>query len=227
MESSGNNLLSPEWLTALGTVALAVMTFLAVLVAIFRDTIRAWFVHPELEISCSESDWEKTKLGSTIDCYYFRVRVSNNGKQRAGSVEILATKLEKMHRDKKFHKVNSFLPMNLTWTHSNKLAVFPGISRDMYRYCDLGKIIRPSDRSKLQNEDDPKFNPQKTIFSFELEVKPNSLPHLIEPGLYHLHLLVGCANAKPEKETLEIDCSGDWHNDESKMFADGIGIRVL
>ena len=115
--------------------------------------------------------------------------------------------------------------MNLTWTHSKKLAVFPGISREMYRYCDLGKIIRPSDRAKIprqENEDNPNFDPQKTIFSFELEVKPNSLPHLIEAGLYRLLLLIGCANAKPRKATLEIDFSGNWYDDESKMFADGV-----
>lgn len=206
------------------------MTFVAVLVAIFQDKIRAWLLRPKLEISCTKSDWEKTKLGSNFDCYYLRVRLTNNGKHRADLVELLATELQKKHRDAKFHKVNSFLPMNLTWTHSKKLAVFPGISREMYRYCDLGKIIRPSDRAKIprqENEDNPNFDPQKTIFSFELEVKPNSLPHLIEPGLYRLLLLIGCANAKPRKATLEIDFSGDWYDNESKMFADGVGIRVL
>ena len=79
METSGITLLNPEWLTALGTLALAAMTLLAVLVAIFQDKIRAWLLRPKLEISCTKSDWEKTKLGSYFDCYYLRVRLTNNG----------------------------------------------------------------------------------------------------------------------------------------------------
>lgn len=162
------------------------------------------------------------------DCYYFRVRVKNYGNQRAELVEVYAKELSKKHADGTFKKINNFLPMNLVWSHV-KTPFIDAISPNMEKFCDLGHIIDPTKRSKIQFEDNPdwKVPSGKTIFSFDLEVRPFTMSHLIPPGIYRLVLQIAAANTKPIEKTLEIVITGDWHEDESKMLSEGVGIKLI
>jgi len=218
------------WVTWWLVVATFLAAIVALIIAIWGNWLRSLVFYPKIEIECNlqPPNCEKTKKLES-DCYYFRILVKNNGNTKAELVEIFATELFKKHADGKFYKVNSFIPMNLTWTHSNKSKYFSINPKGMYRHCDLGYIIEPSKRNKFKNEDNPKFNLQNdnTIFGFELEVKPNSLTHLIEPGLYRLNILLASSNTKPKQKTIEINHTGVWHNDEEKMFREGIGILII
>lgn len=208
---------------------------LVVIVAIFEDKIRAWLTRPKLDISIQTSSPDCHKIPIVhpkypiiTDGYYFRLRVTNSGSQKAESVEIFAAELSERQSNGTFKVVESFLPMNLVWSHV-KWVFFPAISRGIYKHCDLAHIIKPQEREGFpyENKHWPNIPPEKVILSFDTVVKPNTLSHLIPLGVYRLVILVAAANAKPVRKILEISLSGEWYDDERTMLEEGINIRLL
>jgi len=223
-----------DWLTAIGTIAVAI-------IAVFQDQIRSWLNRPRLEVSISVAppDCHKTTLVQTLnmrdhpatlhtDCYYFRIRVRNAGNQRAEYVEVFASELFKQQADESFKRVDSFLPMNLLWSHIREPFI-PAISPEMEKLCDLGHIVDPAKRERFVSDHNPNLNVanDKTTMSLDVEVPSFAMGHVIAPGKYRLHLLIGAANSKPVKKTLEISLTGVWHSDEHTMLGEGIGIRII
>jgi len=224
-----------DWIVAAGTVVMAVVA----VIAIFQDKIRAWLMRPELNasIDVAPPDCHKTVLKSfdrqgqvidAADCYYFRLRVENSGNQRAEMVEVFAAELSKRQADGSFKRMDSFLPMNLVWSHIRR-AFLDAISPEMEKLCDLGHIVEPAKRSRFGMEDNPQLGVPagQTIFSFDVETKSFTMSHLIPPGTYRLVLLVAAANAKPVRKTLEIVLTGDWYDEQPRMLGEGVGIRML
>jgi len=193
-----------DWLIAIGTISLAV-------IAAFQDKIRGWIMRPKLDIvlDARPPDCHKTWMKSynpdgtinrQVECYYLRLRVKNSGNHRAELVEVFATGLEKQQADDSFSKVESFLPLNLRWSHISK-AFVDAISPEMEKHCDIGHIIDPAQRATLLMEDDPSVGvPDRTLLSFDFVVKPHTMSHLIPPGKYRLSLLIGASNTKPVKK---------------------------
>jgi len=221
-----------DWIVAAGTLVMA----LVAIVAIFQDKIRAWLTRPKLDISIyvDPPDCHKTLLvrrdsggSQSVECYYLRFRVLNVGNQKAGQVEAFAAELLKQQADGTFKRVDSFLPMNLVWSHYSEVFI-PAISPGMYRHCDLAHVLHPEKRKLLEAEDNswPNVPPGKTILSFDTIVRPYTLTSLVPPGTYRLVVLIAAANAKPVKKTLEIRLTGDWYDDESTMLSEGVGIRM-
>lgn len=219
----------------------AIATSLAVIVALFKEEIRSWWHSPRLIaiLRLEPPDCHKTEIALTNpgsgqvlakgDCYYFRVWVENKGRQRAERVQVFVAKLLKKHADGKFYEDKHFLPMNLRWAHSpdpSRPEVFTdGISPQMGKHCDLGHIVEPQLRTKIPfTQSLPTVPANKTIFELDLEVQPNTLSHLLEPGTYRLNLRIAATNARPVDKWLQISVTGDWFPDQAKMLSQGIGI---
>jgi hypothetical protein len=130
MANVNQELISVTWWLVIATFSAAIA---ALIIAIWGNWLRSLVFHPSLEVDCNliPPNCEKTKrtryerhndniITEHADCYFFRILVKNNGRAKAESVEILATELSKKHTDGYFHKINTFIPMNLTWTHSKK-----------------------------------------------------------------------------------------------------------
>lgn len=213
-----------EWWSAIGTVS-------AVAVALFGETIWAWLRRPKLDLSISvqRPDCVRTKFTDTTtgrivaDCYYFRVLVGNRGKRRAEDVEVYAERLER-EEGGKFAAIVEFPPMDLVWSHVGK--PLQSISPGLRKHCDLGYIAlhEPVTPDELL---DQMFDPTVS-FCFTLEVKPNQGGWSIGVGTYRLHLALAAANvAKVQRRVLEIKFGGQWMEDETEMFEQGIQIRVV
>lgn len=218
----------------------SVATLLAVVVALFKeDLVRIWR-RPKLQtrIKLAVPDCHKTEMtfynnntGAVLarsDCYYLRLWIENTGNQRAEKVQVFVSKLFRRHADGSFAEDKSFLPMNLRWSHSPpppiRANIFAeGISPQMGKHCDLGHILDPEKRERFGiNLGNVSAN--KTILELELEIIPNTLTHLIPPGVYRFELKLAAANVEPVTKTLEINHTGDWYQDENEMFAKGIGM---
>jgi len=222
----------------------AIATWCAVVIALFKEDIVKWR-RPRLTVTvrmrapdCTKTPMFVTKLEVPVgsltarqrtemfDGYYFRLWVENLGRQRAERVQVYAAKLFKKEADGAFREVQGFLPMNLRWAHSadpKEPLIFEDINPKMGRHCDLGRITDPKapiDRLDAVPQD-------KTILHLDLEVEPATATHLLPPAIYRLHLRIGAANASPVEKQLEISLPGDWYSDQTKMFADGIGISEL
>jgi cellobiose-specific phosphotransferase system component IIC len=100
------------------------ISLLAIIIALFKKTIIKWFYKPNLQITLhlGPPDCVKTKASSLYgispESYYFRLWIKNVGTQRAEKVQVFVSKLSKKNVNGKFEEVNSFLPMNLKWSHS-------------------------------------------------------------------------------------------------------------
>ena len=220
----------------------AVATVAAVVVALLKEEIVGLWRKPKLttSISLSAPDCTKTSLGVdtyqlraqrifSIDCYYFRLRVKNEGNRRAEKVQVYANKLFKKHADDIYHEVETFLPMNLRWSHSQPgpPEIFADISPSMGRHCDFGYIADPGQRVRI-GDDLPGVAADKTLYHLELEAKPRTRSHLLPPGYYRLELHIGAGNVQRRITThIQFSHSGVWFADEARMFSEAVGIRQL
>jgi hypothetical protein len=160
--------ISPETKSIdIGTLAQwagATATFLAVLVALFKDEFLRWRRKPKLRLSVSLAppDCHKTTVTYVVqkvaptynpaDCYYLRLWVENVGKTRAERVQVFVAKLSRRTADGSFKNVDQFLPMNLRWSHAGSKTpeIFAeGISPEMGRHCDLAHLVDPTFRKDV------------------------------------------------------------------------------
>ncbi len=227
----------PHFLLWLPSVAAAIATIIIALVAIFQDRIRLFINRPKLraELSLNPPDCHKIPLAMRkpalsdedfIDTYYFRIRIHNDGNTPAENVEVFAASLIKVNDLGERELVDSFLPMNLTWSHIGGMY-FKSILPEMYKHCDLGFIMHPDGNSNLPTEIRQTIaTGNNTVFIFEQIVKPNNLGHIIGSGRYYLDLIIAAQNAKPRKITVNMYHLGHWFDDYYQMFTNGITMAL-
>jgi hypothetical protein len=227
----GSNL--PVWIQAISSIILAIIAF----IAIFQDRIRNLITKPKLDIKvdttspdCVKTPLKYKKGVKQFDSegYYIRIRILNTGNYQANNVEVFMSELQKKQADGSYKKLDTFLPMNLTWTNINNIY-FPAISPEMYKHCDLCHIFNPADRKNIQYEEPDwiEGDRKKVVISFSTMVRPLSLSHLAPFGNYRIILIIAASNAKPLKKIIELNVSGQWFDDERKMFSDGIGVNIF
>lgn len=216
-----------NWLVAIGTLVLAA-------VAVFQETIRGWFYHPDFHVSikteppdCVAVPLNNTSDGTFVaDSIYLRLWVKNVGNATAKNVEVYANGLQLQRADGTWERVAAFPPMNLKWANLGTIY-FPSIAPEMGKHCDVGRIVDPS-RRHLSHEDVPRFEltNEQTSLAFVLISPPNHMGHIIGPGEYRLEIFVAAENARPITRTIEISLRGTWDADETRMLRNGIGVSI-
>jgi len=106
----------------------------------------------------------------------------------------------------------------------------PTLAPKTDRFCNIGHIIDPAQRANFaqDNEDLPGVGQQTTVLSLDLEARPNSGIHLLQPGKYRLTIQLVAENHRPITRTLEIDVKGTWYpNNLQTMLQQGITIELL
>jgi len=221
----------------------AAATLLAVVIALFKEEIVRLWRRPKLtaRVLLAAPDCHLTEIVYTVyapaftvkssPCYYFRIWIENEGRQRATQVQVFASKLERRQADGSYRQVAGFLPMNLRWAHGQTKEGGPeifadGISPKMGKHCDLGHIVDPKDRKDL-GQDLQGVPPNQTVLGLDLEVQPNTLSHLLQPGVYHLTVRIAASNANPVTKVIELNHTGDWFPGEQRMFSDGFGMHEV
>ena len=230
-------------------VVTAIATFGLFLVALFQDTIRNCLHHPKLEVSITPKPPDCHQIGivmrpnmSTMPptsgappgtqgidflSLYLRLRVKNIGNIAAKDVEVFALSLTREAADGNYRPVETFLPMNLKWSHLHEVF-YPQISPGMYRHCDLAHIYDLTGKQTLQLQQPTEYleteNPNDTYLSFDLIVRPNNKGHLVGPGRYQIKIQVAASNCKPIEKTFEINLQGRWYDDEDEMLERGVGV---
>jgi hypothetical protein len=94
----------------------------------------------------------------------------------------------------------------------------------MGMHCDLGRLIDPEHR-KLFGDDLGVVPDDQTILALDLEFKPNTMSHLIQPGTYQLHPKISGSNCAVVDKIIELTIAGSWFRDEERMFTEGLGIK--
>ncbi|HXX35843.1 MAG TPA: hypothetical protein VEM15_15340 [Thermodesulfobacteriota bacterium] len=214
----------------------AAITFLAILVALFKEELQRLWRRAVLDLSVktqppdchiSMTTYRDPTTGTLLaegNCYYLRLWVQNNGNSPATNVQVFATKLLRETTPKKPLEVGNFLPMNLTWAHTKEIFR-SRIAPKMGRHCDLGHIADPKLRH-IHNETRPDVPQDKTVLFLDLEVAPFTLVHLLQPGNYELRLIIAADNLRPIKKVVKIVHSGNWFDDEKDMFEKGVKLSI-
>lgn len=224
--------MDPALIGVIGTVT-------GVLIGFFLNEIKSWIRKPSLQVYYTHSSSRAdamllplpNKSGVITEnrwAYHFRLRIKNEGKTTAKSVEVYAASVVGDVNDKR-----KFIPMNLAWSHGTqlhpsdkRLMYFPSIAPGMEKHCDLGHINHHTQRHKF-NSSRLGIDPTEVYFQFDLMTNPSSLSDIILKGEYFLTIVVGAMNAKPEEHKFKIWLSGKWCDNESDMFKLGIKIDLL
>lgn len=158
--------------------------------------------------------------------WWFRIYVENAGKTAAKDVEVVISNLEKKVGGS-WELIKQFLPSNLLWTHSNN-PMLPMLLPGTKRNIDLGYMINPSERSKIEPNiyEDAKIRENQSAFCFRLSAVPNRPYHVLSPGTYRFWVTIGASNCAPEKVIFELQFNGTWDEGESAML-DNVTIKKV
>lgn len=199
-------------------VSLAVITLVAVLVALFQEKIKEWFNQSVLDMKinlnppdCHQIALSNPETGQSIcSSIYIRIRVEHIKGSAAENCEIMALKFWKITRNGQKEEVQSFLPMNLIWSHFQPRTINTRIAKKLFHHCDFGFFA-------------PFNEGNRTILKLDTMVQPNLVasgeyPNVFQPGKYEFELLLSGDNAKPLKKKWLLEFDENWTEDEQEML---------
>jgi len=226
--------ISPEWLTAIATIVLALVAFFT----IFRDVLLQLIRKPKflINFNSGQPDCHRVLLqqfgpqGQVLhaaETHYVRARVHNNGETGAHDVEVSVVEVRKKDAAGNFQRVPMGTPWNLVWAHIGS-HVLPHLPVGSERHIDLGHVVDPQGRPGFAGEDKPGSDPLKTLFCLAFFVKSNTLEYLLDPGEeYQIDFQIFASNASPSPVfTFHLNHTGKWFFAESPMYSSGLGLRI-
>lgn len=212
----------PQWLA----IGIALLLGIA---GVFQDWIRGCFKKPKLHISikmgppdCHKTSFYQKDVDRKIcDTYYFRFRVENDGNYYAENVEAMVSEVY-IKRDDGYVKLDSFLPLNLLWSHYGQLNV-PKIQPKLFKHLDFGHILE----SKYAYLERSEINKANIFFAFDVAVKPNTGSHVLLPGDYKIKIIFAGNNLKPQEKTYHLILGDRWDDNEQEMLQENISIEEI
>jgi hypothetical protein len=217
------DLLTPEWLTAVGTMGAVVVALVLVL---WGEKIGHLVVRPKLSLRArvgrpdSERTQRQTNTGASAGiAYFFRLAVRNRGNAAAHDVQVYLDSVERIINGKP-EKVTEYTPMNLVWAYRGS-ATLPTLLPDMPpTYCDLAHVDEPMPSRNLEEQ-------REASLVLDVEFPPNTGGHVLGAGTYYFRLILASANCRPRYYKLEVIFPGSWLANEQRMFDVGFKMRCV
>lgn len=217
-------LFTADWLTAIGTVATAVI---AVVLALWGEEIRRWVIHPKLsliKLHVGRPDAERVRRRTIHGAdagaaYFFRLAISNHGVTAAHDVQVFLASVERVAAGRA-ERVAECTPMNLLWSYRGSATLPTLLPKMPPIYCDFVHIEEPKPGSSLPG-------PQDASLILDVEFPSNTGGHVLGAGTYLTRIILAGANCKPRYYTLELTFPGRWFAEEERMFSDeGLKMRT-
>jgi hypothetical protein len=213
----------------------AAVTFAAVIVALFKDSIHGMLYGAEFRVTCTkDTPWTvKTRTigwpgpGASVprwkgDSYFVRVKVDNTGGTRADKAEVSLTEFAVRGLDSNFTELPMMLPLNMKWSNRPE-AILDGISSQMSAFCDLISICDPSNPYQKRPAGLPAG---ETVAHLETEIEPLDDSHALAPGTYRLKIRIAAANVAPIDRLVEFTHDGRWTPDDGAMRRDHLAVSL-
>ena len=216
-----------QWAAGFGNLAQwvgVVATTVAIIVALFKESLIRQFRHPALiiKIEAKEPYMVKTPLrhnewrGSR---YFIRLSIENLGKVRADKVEVFLSEVL-IQQNASYKRISNFMPMNLRWsysTHERPDIYADGISPKMGRFCDLAAISDPT-HPDLQPLSD-------TRLALWTETISN-ITEWLRPGRYKFKVIVAASNSDPKAYWIDLHLTCLWNDDPITMMSNGVVLNL-
>ncbi|MCD4679388.1 MAG: hypothetical protein K8S00_03270, partial [Bacteroidales bacterium] len=206
-------------------IALAIVTFMAVLVALFQERLRKLWNRSVLDMKLSllspdthqivMTSQSGEYLGKTI---YLRIRVLHKKGVAGENVEIMPINFWRIDESGKSHKLKHFLPISLVWSHFEPRTNAIRVPVGLFRHCDFGHFLnlRGGDKAMLIIDTLTQPNP----------VANGEIPNVIKPGKYRFELLLAGDNVGSLRKTWEIEF-GKWSDSEDEMLKNNIVLKEV
>lgn len=199
-----------EYYRLLFSIFSAIITFFAVLVALFKEDLRELWKRPVIQF-CTPDEITIEDLNSSLESetasdipvakrYYSRIEVKNIGNMPALNAEIYLDKLEYIPKD-------STIPQNiecsgsaLSWigSESHTIIIPPGGKK-------LIKIVEISAPEKISTPESEKLNKPPLLSIGEIENSKENAK-----GKWTATFSLYAQNHKPIRFTVEIEWNGVW-----------------
>jgi len=197
-------------------ISIAVITLVAVLVALFQERIKDFFNKSELDMKinlqppdCHQIELTDQRDGSVVSkSIYIRIKVTHTAGRAAQNAEIMLTNFWKVGKKGKKDTIKEFLPMNLVWSHFQPRRIEAKIPTGIFRHCDFGSF-RPVGNG--------------VFLLLDTMVQPNAvsngvIPNLIHPGKYRFEVLLTGDNVKPTIKQWDLKFDNVWSDEEAVML---------
>ena len=212
-------ILDKNWTDWIIPVSTALLTLLAVAVAIFKETIISWFYSPKLKVSYKpENPYVTLGFFLKVPAYYYHLEVTNVRKKPCEECFVEISEIyEKI--DNKYCKINDFIPTPLKWATTNHETTT--IYMGQIKLIDIGFVVA-FDKPGIDdwfdslhafriNFIDKKIMNGHYWFYNEGESYSNKLhQYITKSGVYRFKTSIYSANTKPRHDWWRIYCSGDF-----------------
>jgi hypothetical protein len=164
--------------------------------------------------------------GKYSDAYYFRLRVENRGVEAARDVEVSIDDVMR-RQGSVFVPVPNLLSQNLTWSHVGG-TTYKIIPPGMAKHCDLGRVVKPSDRHFLGPAENPEcIPPNQAGFSLSVVGPAFTAPQVLPVGEYEATISVAASNSQtPTRKKLSIHVSGIWSDGDGDMLKNHLRVAL-
>jgi hypothetical protein len=198
------------------------LAFAVSLVALFRERLVSYLFGPKLDLHFSRHngadlhlttatlrDPKTNEILAQMPCWYVRIRVRNGGRSTAEKVELAIVELQRRDPAGRYVKDNTFLPLNLTWSHTGEKfrdRIPPGTTR----FCDLLHLAKPDGRYVGE------------YAQLDLEVHlANYISKLQLNHSYGLVLELAASNLRAKTYHVHLHLPAGWHDEASQLTKAG------
>lgn len=181
-----------------------IVASIAIIIAIWGDTMKTWFRHPTLEMEIEPY----IKRNGNIATYYYIFLIKNRGKLCAEKVEVFAKKLLGEHQT----NIESFIPRRFKWIVTGE-PICDIISPDAEKYCEFLHF------------DNPENNTEKKLDLDLEDLKISGIEEImIRPHTWYIVIQITSSNSqKPVEKILQINHTGDW----SKGHREAVEFKII
>lgn len=164
------------------------------------------------------------RLDYKFSSFYFRLRVSNSGGGAAENVEVFLKSLEEKSKGK-YCRVETFVPVNLTWTHTDQMYL-GNLPQDIEKTCELGFVMDPDELSSDFRKT-LKLQKGQTALFLSVSHRRELPPYVLPQGEYRLTAVIVASNSKPKHYQFEINVIGRWSSDPAEFTEKCVVIKAI
>lgn len=198
-----------------------------------RNPIKNWLRSSKLNVSCETAEPYCQRIQvrraegtpPETEGYSLRIRITNRSRYLSfHQVAVTASKIFREGDDGGFHTVAGFEPVELTWSES--FGLFQDFSPGSEHFCFVGRLMKPNRTTEFLGGRHPDGDGRYTYLNLAAEARHSGEPHIVPPGRYRLYFTLSGPDTPPHACAIRLFLSGDWHDDDEQMRAEGFGMET-